>query len=76
MMSQEELAREHASTTAVSLTPLTAEELRRLEAYQRRCDYQPVCVELGLDPRRLEFARWLVQRGALNEGVIEELEQG
>lgn len=72
MTPQDELAMENASVTAVTLTVLTMQEMRRLEAYQRRCDYQPICVELGLDPRRLEFARWLVQRGLLSE----ELEQG
>lgn len=72
MTPQDELAMENASVTAVTLTVLTMQEMRRLEAYQRRCDYQPICVELGLDPRRLEFARWLVRRGLLSE----ELEQG
>lgn len=48
---------------------LTAEEMWRLSVLLRRYGDQPLYVELGLDIRRLEFARWLVQRGVLNEGL-------
>ncbi len=57
------------AAVATSAGALTDEELRRLTMLQRRCGYQPVLLELGIDIRRLEFARWLVQRGILNEGV-------
>ncbi len=47
---------------------LTDEEVWRLTMLQRRCGYQPLLLELGIDIRRLEFARWLIQRGILSEG--------
>ena len=72
MMSQEELAASQASASAELDGALTAEEMRRLEAFLRRCDDQPQYAEWEINPRRLEFARWLIQRGRLSEG----LEQG
>ncbi len=72
MMSQEELAASQASAITEPVGALTAEEMRRLEALLRSCDYQPQCLEWEIDPRRLEFARWLIQRGRLSE----DLEQG
>lgn len=53
---------------ATSADALTDEEIQRLTLLQRRCSYQPILLELGMDIRRLEFARWLVQRGILSEG--------
>ncbi len=47
---------------------LTDEEVWRLTMLQRRCGYQPLLLELGLEIRRLEFARWLIQRDILSEG--------
>jgi hypothetical protein len=54
---------------ATSADALTDDEVLRLTMIQQRCGYQPLLLELGLDIRRLEFARWLVQRGIVNEGL-------
>ena len=62
----------YATSSEVLAGSFTDEEARRLEALQRRCGDWPLGVELGLDIQRLEFARWLVQRGILNEGVERE----
>ncbi len=72
MRSQEELAISRAPAIAEPVGALTAEEMLRLEAFLRRCDDQPQCLEWEIDPRRLEFARWLIQHGRLSE----DLEQG
>ncbi|MGZ3599998.1 MAG: hypothetical protein ACXVCO_09535 [Ktedonobacterales bacterium] len=53
---------------ATSADTLTDEDVWRLTMIQQRCGYQPLLLELGLDIRRLEFARWLVERGIVNEG--------
>ncbi len=57
---------------ATSAGTFTDDEKMYLTMIQQRCGYQPLLLELGLDIRRLEFARWLVQRGILNEGVETE----
>ena len=62
----------YATDSEVLAGSFTDEEARRLEALQRRCGDSPLAIELGLDPQRLEFARWLVRRGILNEGVEQE----
>ncbi len=72
MLSHEELAASQAPASTETIGALTADEMRRLDAFQRNCDYQPQYVEWELDLRRLEFARWLVQHGRLSE----DLEQG
>jgi len=54
---------------AMSAGALTDEEVWRLTMVQRRCGNQPHLLELGLDIRRLQFARWLVERGIVNEGL-------
>ena len=41
--------------------------LERLQTLRQRHLSTPVWEELGLDPRRLAFARWLVQSGRLRE---------
>lgn len=46
----------------------TAEEWRRLSALSQRISRLPDYRELELDICRLEFVRWLVQRGIFNEG--------
>ncbi len=69
MLSHEELAAPQAPANTEPVSVLSVDEVRRLEAFLRRCDYQPQCVEWELDPRRQEFARWLIQRGRLNEDV-------
>lgn len=58
--------------TATSTDTLTDDEVWHLKMIQQRCGYQPLLLELGLDIRRLEFARWLVERGILNEGMEAE----
>lgn len=71
------LAWEHASDTlaqaqAEAQAPqdvLTQAEMQRLEALRARWSSLPECVELEMDLRRLQFARWLVQRGILREGI-------
>ncbi|HEX8994929.1 MAG TPA: hypothetical protein VF812_02750 [Ktedonobacterales bacterium] len=67
------ISQEHAPSAKVTVAAppgsLSADEIQRLEAFQRSCGYQPIYRELGLDIARLEFARWLVQRGLLNEGM-------
>lgn len=57
---------------ATSTDTLTDDEKTYLTMIQQRCGYQPLFLELGLDIHRLEFARWLVQRGILNEGLEAE----
>jgi len=47
----------------------TAEEARRLMVLRQRLASQPVHLDLGIDARRLEFARWLVEHGRLGEGI-------
>ncbi|HZC06175.1 MAG TPA: hypothetical protein VE338_11070 [Ktedonobacterales bacterium] len=69
MISHEELATSQAPANTETVAALTAEEMRRLDAFQRSCDYQPQYVEWELNPRRLEFARWLVQHGRLSEDL-------
>lgn len=56
-------------TVVASAGALTDAEVQSLTMFQQRCGYQPLFLELGMDIRRLEFARWLVQRGILNEGI-------
>lgn len=67
------LAWEHASDTlAQAQAPedvLTHDEMRRLEALRTRWSSRLECVELEMDLRRLQFARWLVQRGILREEI-------
>lgn len=43
------------------------EERARLGALRQHFRSLPVPVELGLDPQRLRFARWLVEQGKLRE---------
>lgn len=66
------IPQQHATDSEVLAGSFTDEEARSLEALLRRCGDSPLGVELGLDIQRLEFARWLVQRGILNEGVEQE----
>ena len=72
MMPREDLAASSAPAITAPVGALTAEEMRRLEAFQRGCEYQPQCLEWEIDPQRLEFVRWLIQRGRLSE----DLERG
>jgi hypothetical protein len=46
----------------------TPEEKARLTALRQRYLIHPEYRELGIDSRRLEFARWLVAHGRLDEG--------
>jgi hypothetical protein len=68
-MISQELAAGNEAMIGATASLLTAAEAQRLAEYLRRCDYQPLYVELGMDPRRLEFARWLFQHGILNEDL-------
>ncbi len=45
----------------------TPEEIVKLAALQARS--RSIDIELGLDERRLKFARWLVDHGRLSEGL-------
>jgi hypothetical protein len=47
----------------------TAEEAQRLTALRQQVVSQPVHLDLGIDVRRLEFARWLVEQGHLSEAI-------
>ena len=55
-----------ASVVAAAFTP---EEVARLRELREEYEAYQACREFGLDPRRLHFARWLVQQGRLNEGI-------
>ena len=72
MISHEELTTSQASASPEMADALTSEEMRRLDAFQRSCDYQPQYLEWEIDPRRLEFARWLVQHGRLSDDLRQE----
>ncbi len=69
MKPQDELAVRDAQVSPASDGALTTEEVRRLEDFLSRRHYQPQYAEWEIDPQRLEFARWLVQRGSLTENV-------
>lgn len=69
MMSQEERATYDESIATAPIDTLTADEMWRLTAFQRSCDYQPQCVEWEMDPRRLEFVRWLIQHERLSDDI-------
>lgn len=71
MMSQDERTTCNESTVIAPVDALSAEELRRLTAFQRRCDYQPQCAEWEMDPRRLEFVRWLIAHGRLSDDLAQ-----
>lgn len=45
----------------------TAEEKERLLALCQHFSSHPEYLELGIDERRLTFARWLVEHGRLSE---------
>lgn len=65
--------REHTKGAHVAMATgadaCTDDVVWRLTMLLQRCGHQPPLLELGLDICRLEFARWLAQRGILNEGV-------
>ncbi len=69
MKPQDELAIGQTQTSAASDGALTPDEVRRLEDFLSRRHYQPQYAEWELDHQRLEFARWLVQRGSLTENM-------
>lgn len=47
----------------------TAEEKERLLALCQHFSAHPEYLELGIDERRLTFARWLVEHGKLSENL-------
>jgi len=47
----------------------TSEELIRLEELRTRFVSGDTYREFGLDPRRVEFARWLLANGKLSEDL-------
>lgn len=53
----------------------SVEEIAQLAALREHFQIHPQYWECGIDDRRLEFARWLVQHGKLNEG-IERVSKG
>jgi hypothetical protein len=65
------LAWEHTTDETAQLTltdgAFSREECARLTALRERVQARPDYIELGLDIRRLEFARWLVLQGKLSE---------
>ncbi len=46
----------------------TPAECDRISRLHRQFLTTPVCFKLDINYRRLEFARWLVEHGRLNEG--------
>jgi hypothetical protein len=46
---------------------LTLDEIARLSSMRARYDGRPEYLELGLDERKLTFARWLVTQGKLTD---------
>ena len=55
--------------TATATAAFTMPELARLELLRERHAAYPDYAELGMDIRRLQFARLLAQRGILGEEV-------
>lgn len=47
----------------------TPKELDRLQTLRDRAASAYASIELGLDERRLRFARWLAEHGRIGEGV-------
>jgi hypothetical protein len=45
----------------------STEEITRLHALRQHVLSHPASLELGIDERRLTFARWLVEHGKLSE---------
>jgi hypothetical protein len=64
-----EFATETSTEQLAMEDAFTPEQLARLRALRAAYHENPTLAELGLDLRRLEFARWLVARGMLNEGL-------
>jgi hypothetical protein len=60
--------RDHTQVTA-PVTTFTPEEHARLVRLRLHLQSRAVDLELGLDERRLRFARWLVEHGNISEGV-------
>ncbi len=54
---------------AAVATTFTPEEIAKLATLRTHLQSRAVSIELGLDDRRLAFARWLVEHGKLSEGV-------
>lgn len=54
----------------------TPEQRQRLLALRERAQTQPDVGEFGLDLRRLQFARWLVETGRLSEDLPAGEESG
>jgi hypothetical protein len=47
----------------------TTEEIARLHTLRQHFLSYPASLELGIDDRRLTFARWLVEHGKLSESL-------
>jgi len=58
----------HASAPLGKAT-FTPVEFAKLSALRTRLQGRAIAVELGLDERRLNFARWLVEHDRLTEDV-------
>jgi hypothetical protein len=63
----------HSQDTGIETTTLegvfTPEELAGLLALRELASHRTVYDELGLDEKRLKFARWLVEHGKLSETI-------
>jgi hypothetical protein len=60
----------HAQVSApVGKATFTPVEFAKLSALRTRLQGRALAVELGLDERRLQFARWLVEHDRLTEEV-------
>lgn len=62
--------RRGGSSTHVEQQCFAPQELAKLLELRARVESCGVNIELGLDERRLRFARWLVEHGKLSEGLM------
>jgi hypothetical protein len=62
-----EQARERARRSLVVEDALAPEQVNRLSTYRTTLSARAVDIELGLDERRLRFARWLYEHGRISD---------
>ncbi len=62
-----EQARERARRSLIIEEALAPEQLDRLSTYRAFLAARATDIEMGLDERRLKFARWLYEHGRIGE---------